>query len=128
GTSTATPPPRPPPKPPGPAAAAAGGAPAAGAAPAGAAAAPRPAPGAAAPAAPAPPRPPAFMPRISGCGRSLSLLAKVTGSLADGFTSPNRMLAIAGPPPIPGNHASRMPLTLSDHGMDTGPPASATTM
>src|ERR1035438_5924440 len=67
-------------------------------------------------------------PAIWERGKSASLLAKVTGSLADGFTSPNRTLAIASPPPIPGNHADTIPPTLSDHGMLTGPPVSSTTM
>ena len=68
------------------------------------------------------------MPGISGCGRSFSLFANVTGSLPDGFTLPNRMFAMAGPPPMPGNHAASTPLTFAIHGMLTGPPVSSTTI
>ena len=61
-------------------------------------------------------------------GRSASLFGKVTGSLPEGSTLPKMMLAMASPPRIPGNQASRAALTLPNQGMVTGPPVSSTTM
>ena len=69
-----------------------------------------------------------FMPGTCGCGRSASLLAKVTGSFPHGFASPKRRFASASAPRMPGNQISMTPLTCSLHGMATGPPVSSTTI
>ena len=50
------------------------------------------------------------------------------GSLPEGFTLPNRILAIACPPLMPGNQASSTALTLPSQGMICAPPFSITTM
>src|ERR1019366_1347760 len=63
-----------------------------------------------------------------GCGKSASLLGKVIGSFALGFTSPKRTLATASAPRLPGYHASRMPATWPAHGIVTGLPVSSTTI
>ena len=50
------------------------------------------------------------------------------GSLALGFTSPNRILATASAPLLPPYQASSTALTWSIHGMVTAVPVSSTTM
>ncbi len=69
-----------------------------------------------------------FDPGITGRGNWLTLAGNVTGSLPEGFTSPNRILAIACPPCMPGNHASSTAFTLPSHGKTCAPPFSITTM
>src|ERR1035438_6686486 len=61
-------------------------------------------------------------------GVPASDLAKVSGSLAVGFTSPKRMLAMASAPRMPGYQASIAALTWPIQGMVTAPPVSSTTM
>src|SRR5664279_1311133 len=62
------------------------------------------------------------------CGKSATLSGKVMGSLALGFTSPNKMLATASAPLLPAYQTSSTPLTLSIQGMVTAVPVSSTTM
>src|SRR5271165_5805574 len=62
------------------------------------------------------------------CGRSATLRGNVMGSLALGFTSPNKMFATASAPLLPAYQTSRTALTLSIHGMVTAVPVSNTTI
>ena len=55
------------------------------------------------------------------------LCGNVTGSLPDGFTSPNSTAAISSPSSCPGYHASITPLTWSSQGMVTAEPVFSTT-
>jgi len=68
-----------------------------------------------------------LIPGIIGMRQVASLLAKLITVLADGFTSPNRMLATASAPRMPGT-GFQHGAGLVNHGMDTGPPVSSTTM
>src|ERR1017187_2157768 len=63
-----------------------------------------------------------------GWGRSATLAGNVIGSLPDGLTAPNRILAMASAPFCPGNQASSTALTFPSHGITCAPPFSMTTM
>jgi len=52
----------------------------------------------------------------------------VTGSLAEGLTSPNKTSAIALPVSYPGIKAQRMAFTSSTHGIKAAPGECKTTM
>src|SRR3954454_7738678 len=60
-------------------------------------------------------------------GGSACDFGNVCGSLADGFTSPNRSAAIALPSSWPGNHACSTLFTWPSHGITMGPPVVSTT-
>src|SRR3954466_2470702 len=60
-------------------------------------------------------------------GRSACDFGNVCGSLADGFTSPNRSAAIALPSSWPGNQACSTLFTWPSHGISIGPPVVSTT-
>ena len=55
---------------------------------------------------------------MAGWGRSATLAGNVIGSLPDGLTAPNRILAMAVAPRCPGNQASSTALTFASHGIN----------
>src|ERR1700761_7923758 len=60
-------------------------------------------------------------------GPSDSSTGNVTGSLPDGFTSPNSRSLTTWPSSWPGNHVSSTPGTDDSHGMVVGPAVCSTT-
>src|ERR1700742_3098136 len=65
---------------------------------------------------------------VVAAGTSARLLGKLTGSLPDGFTSPNSTAAMALPSSWPGYQFSSTPATELRHGMVTAEPVLSTTM